>query len=164
MTLPAWERKAPLGSRTPRQIMDDVRAQHATDTTKRAPLWPKPEVRATPITDMADLPATGRSVAKLCASWKATYARGPVAAAPGAEPAWRMADSILLKGRVGRRLFSALWVQNPQGKMSLKLAYAHGVGPTTAAGLREYLTVEKAAWIEGFDPIPLPRKKKETKT
>ena len=151
----------PPAPRTPKEIMADVKRQHEHDRDEKD-AWPNPLRVAEPITDAAALPVTARSLAKLCDSWKATSGRGPVAGAPGSDPPWRMADSVLLKGRVGRRLFSALWVETAKGNLSLKLALAHGVGRVDLAGLKAYLTQDLGIpWLEGVESIPL---RKETKT
>lgn len=156
--LPAWERGAPLGSRTARQIMDAVKGQHVGDNDLPPP-WPKPERKATKTTDLSDLPTTARSLAKLCDDWEATSARGPVAGAAGSMPPWRMADSLLLKGRIGRRIFSAQWLEGAKGRLAYKVGYAHGVGPVSSTELRAYLTQDIGpTWLEGFTPIPLKKK------
>ena len=143
-------------SRTPKQIMADVKAQHAREEKAAEQPWPDPERFATPVTELDALPTTARSLAKLCDVWSATSARGPVPAAPGSTPPWRMADSVMLKGRVGRRLFSAVWLETAAGRMGLSLAYAHGVGKVGTKGLRAYLTEEDGIpWIEGVESIPL---------
>lgn len=139
--------------RTPAQIMADVAAQHATEDDQRAQerVWPAPERLATPTTD---LPRGPKAIAALCEAWKATSARGPVAA--NGHPGWRMADSVLLKGRVGQRYFSALWIEDAKGGMTFSLAYGHGVPITmNSTQLKHYLTADLGIpWVEGVGFVP----------
>jgi len=138
--------------------MADVKAQHAAEDDGLAAerIWPAPERYATPTTD---LPRSPKAIAALCDEWRATSARGPVAT--NGHPGWRMADSILLKGRVGQRLFSALWIENAKGGLAFALAYGHGVPMVlNTAQLKHYLTADLGIpWVEGVGFVPRTTRK-----
>lgn len=153
-TLPTWETERPIGTRTAQQIMDDVRRQHAQAVAAEEAVvgWPKPEKYARPT---EDLPSSVAAVARMCDEWRATHARGPTGT--NTAPGWRMADSYVLRGRVGERYFVALWLQKPKetklGRKSFGLlfAYAHGIqGRLNAGQLERYLTEDDGLeWLKG---------------
>ena len=149
----------PPAPRTPKQIMADVKAQHAEHLAAEQAVaeWPPPERYAT---EVRNLPPGPARIAKLCPDWRATAARGPTGT--NEAPGWRMATSVALRGQVGERRFVALWLEKPQrtarGKAAFGLlfAYAHGVeGRVNSEMLTRYLTEDDGIpWLPHVGFIP----------
>lgn len=150
-----------MSNPTPKEIHAGLRALTLAEKKLDADiaLWPKPELYATPT---KVLNRSASKFARLCEEWRATRARGP--AGQQARPGWRMADSLVLRGKVGHRYFVAMWVEglhpNASGGKTFVLqhAYAHGLqGRISAAQLEAYLTQDddpSLPWLEGVPFIP----------
>mgnify|MGYP006136924775 CR=1 FL=1 len=113
---------------TQKQSDDDVEAHAA------ARQIPPPEIRATELSQSDPrIPGGAKQVIDAAAGWrlKVTYARGPVVHSTQ-ETFLRMVDSVLVRGVLGTKHFSAVWLDN-----KFSVAYSDLNGPVAKIGAND---------------------------
>lgn len=139
--------------RSAKQIMADVKAQHAKEDTQKAAdaAWPPPEARNVPVVlDDPRVPRAARTMAKKAAAHRLTWSRGPKAQRE--EPGYKVVDVVVLRAIAGQRKLVAIWMDGKFHK-----AFAHGVdGAISSTQAGKYLTEDDVDinWLPGYAWLP----------
>lgn len=139
--------------RSAKQIMADVKAQHAKEDAQEAldAAWPAPEARNVPVAlEDPRVPSAARAMARRAKAYRLTYSRGPKSART--DVGYRVVDVLVLRAIAGQRKLVAIWMEDKFHK-----AFAHGVeGSVSAALAKKYLTDDDVdvPWLPDYARLP----------